>query len=117
MGEDELAEAESDLSQAYNVMTRILGESHPDVAAALVDLGHVCAVSGRDEEALDYYRRGLAIDTDTIGQVFVVASEAQRAAFIDGLRWKYDLFLSFTLAHKDSLPACVPSALRASSTA
>lgn len=111
MGGEKLADAEQDLRDARDIMLRTLGEAHPDVAAVLAELAQVYAASGRDQEALEHFRRAMAIDSETIGQVFTITSEAQRAAYIDAFRWQQDLFLSFAAARRNSLPACVPAAL------
>jgi tetratricopeptide (TPR) repeat protein/CHAT domain-containing protein len=110
MRQGKLALAEHDLLEAREMMVRSLGEDHPDVAAVLTDLGQVCVAVGRDEEALEYFRQAMTIDTATIGRVFTIASEGQRAAYVDGLRWKYDLFLSFATTRGLALPGSVPAA-------
>jgi len=71
--------------QALDLRQRVLGPDHPDVANSMNNLSALYEAMGRHLEALDRMRQAAAIDQHMIGQIFSMASERQRMAYLNTL--------------------------------
>jgi hypothetical protein len=71
-------EKPSGCTPALDVRRKALGEDHPDVAESLNNLASTLAARGRPAEALKHMRAAAAVHDGMIGQVFALASEAER---------------------------------------
>ncbi len=105
------AEAETLYRQALENRRRILGEDHLDYGESLQNLASLYVRTGRLQEALALMRESAAIDDRAIGQVFSIGSESQRMAFLESIRWKLYVFLSFAQQYQSDVPELVPIAL------
>jgi CHAT domain-containing protein/Tfp pilus assembly protein PilF len=68
--------------QALDLRRRVLGESHPDYATSLSDLAGFYAAKGDPKSALDYRRRGNAVDEQQAERVFSFCSETEKLAYL-----------------------------------
>jgi len=87
-------EAEHLYRQALAIRGRMLGKRHPHYAQSLYNLAWVYAATSRAKEAFALMRQASSIDDQTISQVFSVASERQRIAYILDVAGRLDGFLS-----------------------
>lgn len=104
---DAADEAEPLLREALDVARAALGDDHRDVSIALFNLAQACAAMGRPAEALERFEEASRIDSRALGEVFSIASEAQRAGYLDLQRHHLDVFLAFVRAHRAELPDAV----------
>lgn len=101
------AKAEPLYREALETGRRTKGEWHPDFATSLNNLAVVLVATGRAKEALELKKRAAAIEDRILGQVFSIAAESQRLAFLDVVRTSTEAFLSlvvrFLAANKDAV--------------
>ena len=88
-GEHELAETM--FERALAIQEKTLGPHHSATASSLVRLGLFHIHVGNRTEALSYLRRSSEAILEMTGEVFGIASERQRFAFLANQR-PYDLF-------------------------
>jgi tetratricopeptide (TPR) repeat protein len=88
------AEAEPLNKQALEIYRKVMGENHLDFAVGLNSLAMVYAATGRENEALALMLHAATIEDKMIGQVFSIASESQRMAYIDSIQRNLDSLLS-----------------------
>jgi len=82
--------------RALRIRRTILGEEHPDVARSIHNLALVYAGTHREVEALKLMTEAIALEDQTIGQVFSIGSESRRMAYIKYIQYYADAFLSLT---------------------
>jgi tetratricopeptide (TPR) repeat protein len=104
-------EAEQLRREALQIVGKALGEDHPDIATGLRELASLHAATGRAAEALALMERANAIDDMEIGQVFSVASEAQRMIYLEQIRLRLQFFLSLVWQYFRESPPAVRAAL------
>jgi CHAT domain-containing protein/tetratricopeptide (TPR) repeat protein len=105
------AAAEPLYRQALEVRRAALGEAHPDYAASLNNLAKLYAAAGREDEALRLMREAASIDDRTIGQIFGMGTEHQRASYLASRSGVYQAFLSLALDRLDHSRETVLAAL------
>jgi tetratricopeptide (TPR) repeat protein len=93
------AEAEPLLRRALELRRSLLGDHHPDVADSLYNLAILCVSTRREADALNLMREGMLIDDQFIGQVFSIASERQRMAFMNRMQANLFVLLSLVCQH------------------
>jgi CHAT domain-containing protein/tetratricopeptide (TPR) repeat protein len=105
------ARAEPLHRQALEVCRAALGEDHPDVAVSLHNLALLWAARDRPQEAFDLLRQAAAIDDRLIGQLFAIASDRQRAAFLQQVQKQLAILLSLVRRSLSGSPEAVRTAL------
>jgi CHAT domain-containing protein/Flp pilus assembly protein TadD len=105
------SEAERLYRQALTIRGRSLGERHPYYAQSLYNLARIHAATGRAKRAFGLMRQASAIDDQMISQVFSVASERQRIAYILDIAGRLDGFLSLVARHMPTSGEAVRAAL------
>lgn len=88
------AEAEPLQQEALNRWRQALGERHPNVAAAMRGLATTWVASRQETRALRLMEQAADVEDYLIGQVFSIASERRRMAYLDDLRRFFDAHLS-----------------------
>jgi CHAT domain-containing protein/tetratricopeptide (TPR) repeat protein len=96
---------------ALAICEKVLGKNHPDAVSSLMLLGLVSAATGASKEALDYLQKAGAIDDRVVGQIFSIATETQRMAYVDQLQYHTAIFLSLVREQMADDPSAVQSAL------
>jgi CHAT domain-containing protein/tetratricopeptide (TPR) repeat protein len=104
-------EAERLYCQALAIRGRTLGERHPHYAQSLYNLARIYAATSRAKGAFGLMRQASAIDDQMISQVFSVASERQRIAYILDMAGRLDGFLSLVARHMPTSGEAVRAAL------
>jgi CHAT domain-containing protein/tetratricopeptide (TPR) repeat protein len=105
------AAAELLIREALEACRKALGADHPQYAQGLFLLALHCVATGRGSDALALMEEAGAIDDRMIGQIFSIASERQRAAFLASLRGRTHLLLALVLGHLAESPEAVRVAL------
>jgi tetratricopeptide (TPR) repeat protein len=105
------AAAEPLLRQTLEAGRAALGFDHPHVATFLSNLAALTAASDRHEDALQLLLQAAAIHEHTLGQVFAIGSERQRASFCWSIQGHLDAVLSLVAQHLAQAPAAVAAAL------
>jgi CHAT domain-containing protein/tetratricopeptide (TPR) repeat protein len=103
--------AEKLYEQAIEIKRAVLGEHHPDVALSLHNLAVVFVATGREAAARELMELALAIQDQIMGQVFSISSEKERAAYLNSVRSRLDIFLSLVTQHVAASPEAVQSVL------
>ena len=109
MGKD--AAAERLYRQALDILRKVLGEEHPDLATILNNLALVSVATQRENEALAHMQQAAAIDDRMIGQVFSISSERQRMGYIGSIQGNVNAFLSLVFSHLSASTEAVRAAL------
>jgi CHAT domain-containing protein/tetratricopeptide (TPR) repeat protein len=104
-------EAEPLLRSALKIRRTVLGENHPDFAQSLNNLAGLYVAMGREVEAVRLMKGAMAIDDRTIGQIFAISSENQRAAYLAILYGILDTFLSMVVGYQSYSSDTVQAAL------
>jgi tetratricopeptide (TPR) repeat protein len=114
------------LRQAAEIERAALGEHHPRYATSLswladsliarrqadeAWLADSLMARRRAEETMPLLEQLAAIDDRMIGQIFSVASERQRMAFLDKVLVNFHRFLSTALKHSSNSPTAIRAAL------
>ncbi|MDX1523886.1 MAG: tetratricopeptide repeat protein, partial [Anaerolineae bacterium] len=76
------AQAEPFYRQATEIRRMALGEQHPEFAQSLSNLASLCAATDRPQEAIRLLTQTVAINDQTIGQMFSIGSESQRMVYL-----------------------------------
>ena len=87
-------EADSLYKRALTIVEKALGPEHYTVAISLNNLAVVQVAVGRSAQALPLMIRCLAIDERTMDNVFPIASEREKFAFLNTVEGNYEVFLS-----------------------
>jgi tetratricopeptide (TPR) repeat protein/CHAT domain-containing protein len=90
----DLTEAQPYYEQALAICQKVLGPEHPDNALSLNNLACLWVALDQPTKALTLLQQAASIDDRMLGQVFSIASDRQRAAFLGTLQGKTDAFLS-----------------------
>jgi CHAT domain-containing protein/tetratricopeptide (TPR) repeat protein len=80
--------------EAIAARRRIVGDRHPRMRTALSNLAHMYIAMDRPTDALTLMREVIAIDDRLIANVFPIASENQRLAYVASLQWNLEGILS-----------------------
>ena len=96
--EGELSEAEYLMRQAHETLKSSLDGIDPFLVATVqANLGLICAVTGRYEEALDYMESSASIEEETIWQIFAISSDRRRIEYLQYFYPLYYAVLSLSL--------------------
>jgi CHAT domain-containing protein len=98
------AEAEPLLVKALDIWRLSLGEHHPSVSRILTNLAALHVATGREKQALLLMEKAEAINDQIVGQVFSIASESQRMAFLSVIQSSYFGLLSLVSQHLATSP-------------
>lgn len=98
-------------TQALELARSSLGEEHPDTGTTLNNLAGLYAATARPSAALPLMQRAAAITGKMIGQIFAIASESQRTAYLKTVEAQFEAFLSLVFRHLSPDPAAVRAAL------
>lgn len=104
---EKYAEAEPLYREALRIKRASWGEHHPHVIYSLIGVARVCINTGRPREALEALREAAAIDDRTLGQVFSIGSETQRAAVVERIRTNLNEFLALVHFALHDMPEAV----------
>ena len=107
------AEADPLSRRALAISEKILGPDHPDVAKSLIDLAHLEAISNRLETALSLMQRALRIDEHTMDNVFSLASEREKFAFLGTVAFRFEILQNLVAQKLRTDPEAVRTALDA----
>jgi CHAT domain-containing protein/tetratricopeptide (TPR) repeat protein len=91
--------------EALDRLRQSTGDGTPEVAGALANLATVCAAAGRSTEALEFATQLIALDDQFINQIFGIASDARRSAYLDTVRAHLDLYLTLAVLSDSATPA------------
>jgi CHAT domain-containing protein/Tfp pilus assembly protein PilF len=105
------AGAEPLFRQASDLWRQALGDNHPDAANSLTNLAELSVARGDPHQALDRLRQALAIDERALGQIFTIASDRQRLAYLRMIQVRLDLLLSLVCRHLADCRPALQSAL------
>lgn len=104
------------LIQALNLLRRLWGNQHPNVAASLQNWATLLTATDQPTEALEYLLQATQLQDLTISQIFATSCENDRLAYLQAIRWNFDLFLSLvygTLSHSaEAVQAALDVVLR-----
>jgi CHAT domain-containing protein/tetratricopeptide (TPR) repeat protein len=92
-----LRQADTVLRAALEVRRNALGDGHPATARTQFTLAAVEVACGEPEAALLRMTEAASSADNTVGQVFSIGSERQRATFLRVLRWETDVLLSLAV--------------------
>jgi CHAT domain-containing protein/tetratricopeptide (TPR) repeat protein len=98
------------LRRALEARRSLLGPEHPDMAASHFNIAVAEARRGRLAEARDAFAAGQAVVDALVDQVFSLASERQRASFVETVEEAYHTTLSFLTRYGQSNPALLRTA-------
>ncbi len=110
-GAGDFAHALPLLRQALEVHRSALGEQHPRYAQVLTNLAVLHIAMDRPDEALGFLARAAAIHDRLIGQVFSLASDRQRVAFLREPQQCLEVVLSVVTGLTSRSPGAVHTAL------
>ena len=109
----EYGKAEPLCERALAIQERALGPDHPDVATTLTNLGMVRVAMHLPEPGFSLLQRALRIEDEVIDQIFSMASEQGKFAYLRTIAPTYDMFQSLVLGELSADPATVRAALNA----
>jgi CHAT domain-containing protein/Flp pilus assembly protein TadD len=89
-----LTTAQDHYLRALGTYRWTLGEAHPDIAIALNNLALLFAATGNTSQALDLMLEAAAVVDQLVGEIFSIASERRRLAYVEQIKWHVDSFLS-----------------------
>ena len=96
---------------ALAICEKALGKNHTDVARSIMSLGLIGAATGASREALDYIQKAGAIYDHVVGQIFSIATETQRMAYVDQLQYHTTIFLTLVSERMAGDPSAIQAAL------
>jgi tetratricopeptide (TPR) repeat protein/CHAT domain-containing protein len=103
-------QAEPLYHEALDMWRTILGDVHPEIARVLYSLAEIYIATGRTAEAIPCMEQAIEIDNHTVSQMFSIASESQRMAYLQTLRRQFEACLSFVLVYLASDPRGIRTA-------
>jgi tetratricopeptide (TPR) repeat protein len=103
----DLAAAQDYYRRALGIYRQTLGDGHPDVAIALNNLALAAAAGGNTTQALDRMCDVAAIVDGIICEIFSIASERRRLAYVEQIKWHVDSFLSLMVDPQSSSESLV----------
>jgi CHAT domain-containing protein/Tfp pilus assembly protein PilF len=106
-------DAEPLYQRALEIDEKALGVSHPEVATCLMNLAVLASAIGRPEAALPLMRRALLIDEYTVENVFSLASEREKFAFLRTVIHRSEMLPSLVVQELSTDPKAVRTALDA----
>jgi CHAT domain-containing protein/tetratricopeptide (TPR) repeat protein len=108
--------AEIGLRAAVDAYRSLIGESNPQLAAALSNLMLVCAATKRYGEALEIAKEIARINDHLINQAFSLGSEAQRMSYVRHIQSEFLVSMSLVSQHlidnQDAVVAAMNHVLR-----
>jgi CHAT domain-containing protein/Tfp pilus assembly protein PilF len=107
------ATAESLYQRALAIAENALGPEHPLVADLLANSASMKIASGHPEAALGLLQRALSIDERTLSNVFSLASERRKFAFLRTVDYRYELLLNLVVQKLPTHPEAVRTAMGA----
>src|SRR5262249_23628890 len=96
--------------EALDMWRGIVGDIHPEIARILYGLAEIRIATGRTAEATPFIEQAIEIDNHTVSQMFSIASESQRMAYLQTLRRQFEACLSFVLVYLPSDPRGIRTA-------
>jgi CHAT domain-containing protein/tetratricopeptide (TPR) repeat protein len=97
-----LKEAERLFKEALKIILKSLGEEHPDTSNLISNLAFVYCVDNRIDDAFDFIKNAIEIDDKVIRNIFSMADEKQKLAYLGKIRGRLDILLSVVLANRSS---------------
>lgn len=97
--------------RALAIREQTLGPAHPDTATSLRNLAELYAAMARPETVLSLMQHASIIRDRLIGQVFAIASDSQRTAYLKTIEGGFDAFLSLIFQYLSSDATAVRAAL------
>ncbi len=107
------AEAESLNKRSLEIREKAFGSDHPSVATSLNNLALLEAARNRPETAVSHLQRALLIDEHTMDNVFSLASEKGKFAFLRTVASGFDMLQSLVAQKLPSNAEAVRTALDA----
>jgi len=92
--------AENLYKEALEIVGRSFGENHPDNSSTMSGLALVYYHTNRINEAFNSIKNAIEIDDETIRNVFSMANEKQKLAYIGTTQRRFDILLSIVLSHQ-----------------
>lgn len=105
------AEAERLLRQTLDIEGKVLGRGHREYARSLVNLALLFVATHRPREGFELMEQAAIIDDRIVPQIFRIASERQRLAYVDGLRLSYETMISLILRLRAQTPGSAKAGL------
>ena len=105
------AEAGKLYRRALKIDEAALGSDHPNVSADLSNLAELEAAQQNHLSALDFLKKGLAIQDREIQNIFTITTENQKLQFIQSISGYYEAFLSLIHQHLNADPKAVREGL------
>jgi CHAT domain-containing protein/Tfp pilus assembly protein PilF len=99
--------------RAIAIAETALSPDHPRVADFLSNLASLEIVQNRPEAALALLRRALQIDERTLNNVFSLASERKKFAFLRSVDYRFELLLNLVVQRLRTNPEAVRTAMDA----
>lgn len=103
--------AEPLLRQALTIQEKALGQNNPDLTIILNNLASLLAVSDRPADALHLMQRALSIDDHTISDVFTLATEREKFAFLATVQGHYEWFINLVVQKLNDSPEALTAGL------
>ncbi|MHC9538936.1 MAG: tetratricopeptide repeat protein [Vulcanimicrobiota bacterium] len=104
-------DAEPLYKRALTIYEKALGPNHPDTALILNNLALLLAATGRSADALPLMQRALSINDDTIRDVFTLATEKEKFAFLATVQSNYDCFMNLVVQKLKEKPEALTAGL------
>jgi len=92
--------AERLYNKALEIVLESLGGDHPDVSTTMSNLALVYYAKNRTDKAFYSIKRAIKIDDKMIRNVFSIANEKQKLAYIGVIQDKLDILFSVVLSHQ-----------------
>jgi CHAT domain-containing protein/tetratricopeptide (TPR) repeat protein len=101
------AEAETLVKRSLAIREKVLGPDHADVATSLYSLATLNYAQGNYVQAEAYFERALQNISKQFENNFTYMSEKDRLHFLDAVQSQFDVYLSFSMAYRQSDPTLV----------
>lgn len=104
-GADKMKEAEEYCLKSLTIKQNTFGTNNPVCSDVMASLAYIYEKTGKISEAEKYYTQSISLNYENIQNNFSFLSEEEKANFLTTINHYNDLFASFVIKHKETIPS------------